>query len=400
MSKKKKEDTDFLSEILAATGGELLSEAGQVPYYVDTGNLALNFMFSNRFINGGYPGGRIIEAYGPEASGKSLLGYCFMGAIQRMDGIPVWLDCERSGNADFAERCGHANPSRCATYYPITLQQVEKKITTVVNAIRQRYPDKPIGIVWDSIGVNPTDREWEETNLPENPTAQQVKDAGGHERPGERAKAANAALRKLNPFLNEKNATLYVVNQVRSKIGVMYGNPETTSGGGEALKFYASLRFRTSSPKEFKNKKTKLPLGVNLSVKNKKNRHNVPGLQIGDIPLFFNGGINPLGGLLEALILADRVEGKTTYTVNPKYSNGETVTFKAAVCNPLDPEVLYKCPGLVDAESAEQVKAYLNEWNKAIELYSSGVAELVDANKEDDVDKEDDVSHLVGNEDE
>lgn len=393
MSRKKKDDADFLAQIVEATGGEMLSEAGQVPYYVDTGNLALNFMFSSRFVGGGYPGGRIIEAFGPEASGKSLLGYCFMGGIQRMGGIAVWLDCERSGNADFAERCGHADPTKLVTYYPITLQQVEKKVTTVVTAIRKHYPDKPIGIVWDSIGVNPTDREWEETNLPENPTATQIKEAGGAERPGERAKAANAVLRKLNPFLNENNATMYVVNQVRKKIGVIYGDPETTSGGGEALKFYASLRFRTSSPKEFQNKKTKLPLGVNMSVKNRKNRHNVPGLKIQDIPLFFSCGINPLGGLLEALILADRVEGKGTYTVNPKYSNGEVVTFKAALKNPMEPDVLFKCPALVDAKDADEVKAYLNEWEHAISLYTSGNAELVDSGKDDD-----DVDHLLGEE--
>ena len=217
MAKSKKNDKDILSEILNETGGETLREAGQVPYYVDTGNLAINYNCSGKFIGGGFPGGRIIEAFGPEASGKSFLGYCFMHSIQDMGGVAVLLDCERSSGSDFAERCGHVDPDMLVCYNPITLQQVEKKITTVVTRIRKSFPDKPIGIVWDSIGVNPTDREWNEVDLPENPTKQQIADAGGNERPGERAKISNKILRSLNPFLNNNNATLYVINQVRKK---------------------------------------------------------------------------------------------------------------------------------------------------------------------------------------
>ena len=147
--------------------------------------------------------------------------------------------------------------------------------------------------------MHPSNREWNEQVLPENPTPAQISAAGGNERPGERAKAANKVLRSLNPFLNDQNATLYVINQVRKKIGVIYGNDETTSGGGEALKFYASLRLRCGAPKSFQDKKTKLPLGVNMSVTNKKNRHFTPGIKIENVPLFFNTGINPLGGLMD-----------------------------------------------------------------------------------------------------
>ena len=232
MAKKTKNDDSFLDEILASTGGELLRNAGQVPYYVNTGNLAINYACSGKFIKGGYPGGRIIEAFGPEASGKSLLGYCFLGTIQKQDGIAVLLDCERSS-------------------------------------------------------VNPTDREWSEIELPENATKAE-RDAIGNERPGERAKFANKILRSLNPFLNDKDATLYVINQVRKKIGVIYGSDETTSGGGEALKFYASLRFRTGSPRAFQDKSTKLSLGTNMTIQNKKNRHFTPGIKIENVALFYD----------------------------------------------------------------------------------------------------------------
>lgn len=387
---KAKSDADILMEIAGETGGESLREAGMVPYFVDSGNLALNWELSGRFIPGGFPGGRIIEAMGPEASGKSLLGYCFLGSVQRMGGIAIQLDCERAAGSDFAERCGHVNPDTLLTYYPITLEQVEKKVVTVVKAIRAKFPDKPIGIVWDSIGVNPTDREWGETELPENPTAQQIKDAGGHERPGERARVANSLLRKLNPFLSENNATLYVINQIRKKIGVMFGSDETGSGGGEALKFYASIRMRCGAPKEFQDKKTKFPLGVNMSVKNKKNRHFTPGLKVTDVPLFFDTGIHPTGGLLDCLIMAGRVEGSTNYTVLEPWAGGvDKPTFKAAKSKPLDPEVLYQFPALVDADSAEVVKAYLTEWQTAMDQAADPDVQEVQANMED-------VAHLLG----
>lgn len=391
---KKNNDAEILANILSETGGETLRNAGQVPYYVDTGNLAINYSCSGKFINGGFPGGRIIEAYGPEASGKSFLGYCFMHSIQQMNGVAILLDCERSSGAEFAERCGHVDPDSLVVYDPVTLEQVEKKITIVVNKIRQVFPDKPIGIVWDSIGVNPTDREWNETELPENPTQQQIAAAGGNERPGERAKAANKVLRSLNPFLNNNNATLYVINQVRKKIGVIYGNDETTSGGGEALKFYASLRLRCGAPKSFQDKNTKLPLGVNMSVTNKKNRHFTPGVKIENVPLFFNTGINPLGGLMDALLMSERIEAssKGRYTIKPEWCGTEENTFQQAKSSPMNPEILYKNPKLIDADNEEEVRNYLKEWSDAISLTNSEGVEQISNGSED-------VSHLVGTED-
>lgn len=381
MAKSKKSEDSILDDILEATGGETLRTAGQVPYYVDTGNMAINFACSGRFINGGFPGGRIIEAFGPEASGKSFLGYCFLGAIQKKGGIAILLDCERSSGSEFAERCGHVNPDRLIVYSPVTLQQVEKQIISVVRAVRAKFPDKPIGIVWDSIGVNPTEREFSETELPDNPTQAQI-NAVGQERPGERAKFANKILRSLNPFLNDNDATLYVVNQVRKKIGVIYGNDETTSGGGEALKFYASLRFRTGAPKSFQDKNTKLNLGVNMTIANKKNRHFTPGIKVENVPLFFASGINPLGGLLDALLMAGRVEatkGAGKYRVLSPWNGGdEEAVFQQAKSAPFDAEVLMKYPAMIDASNEDEVREYLKEWSEAIALTTSDSVEQID----------------------
>lgn len=391
MAKKKNEDSE-LQDILEATGGQTLRGAGQVPYYVDTGNLAINFACSGKFVKGGFPGGRIIEAFGPEASGKSFLGYCFLGAIQKKGGIAVLLDCERSSGSEFAERCGHVNPDKLIVYSPVTLQQVERQIISVVRAVRAKFPDKPIGIVWDSIGVNPTEREFSEVELPDNPTKAQL-DAVGNERPGERAKFANKILRSLNPFLNDNDATLYVINQVRKKIGVIYGNDETTSGGGEALKFYASLRFRTGAPKSFQDKDTKLSLGVNMTIANKKNRHFTPSIKVENVPLFFDSGINPLGGLLDALLMAKRVEpskGAGKYKILAPWNAGDDeAVFQQSKSSPFNQEILLKYPALVDADGKDEVLEYLKEWSEAIALTNSDLVEQVDT--------EQDVSGLLGN---
>jgi recombination protein RecA len=389
MAKKKSENE--LQDILDATGGQTLRGAGQVPYYVDTGNLAINFACSGKFVKGGFPGGRIIEAFGPEASGKSFLGYCFLGSIQKKGGIAVLLDCERSSGSEFAERCGHVDPDKLIVYSPVTLQQVERQIISVVRAVRAKFPDKPIGIVWDSIGVNPTDREFSEVDLPDNPTKTQI-DAIGRERPGERAKFANKILRSLNPFLNDNDATLYVINQVRKKIGVIYGNDETTSGGGEALKFYASLRFRTGAPKAFQDKDTKLSLGVNMNIVNKKNRHFTPGIKVENVPLFFDSGINPLGGLLDALLMNKRVEpskGVGKYRILAPWNGGdEEAVFQQSKSSPFNQEILMKYPALVDASSSNEVSDYLKEWSDAILLTSSESIEQVDTDQ--------DLEHLIG----
>lgn len=383
MAKKKKDDSlDFFAEIAGACGGSTLDTAGTVPYFIDTGNLALNYICSGKFIPGGIPGGRITEVYGPPATSKSLIGYSCLAACQRMNGIAVLLDCERAGNADFAKNAGHVDPSRLITFEPISIPQVEAKIIAVTKKIREKYGvEVPILFVWDSIGVTPSEREWGEIDLPENPTVAQLK-AVGAERPGERARAAGDLLRKINPFMNEQNGTLFIINQTRKNIGVMYGNPNTTAGGGEALKFYASTRLETGIGKMIESK-IGLPLGVNLRFKNKKSRSFIPGISTEGVQLFFEHGINPLGGLLSVLIASGRIEayGKGRYRVKEPWADGKDVTFTATLsANQVPMEPLLEAPKLLDVDTEEEVRTYFSTFEGAIRLATGDtiVEKLVD----------------------
>ena len=402
MAKKTKED-NFFEELANSTGGGTLSEISKSGYFIDTGNLGLNFISSGQFITGGLPGGKIIEVYGPPASAKSLLGYTVLGSVQRMNGVAILLDCERAANPLFAESAGHVDTKKLVTYEPISIQEVERKIIAATKKIRQfKGRDVPILFVWDSIGVTPTEREFKETDLPEKYSKEEFKRiVGGHTQPGERAKACGDFLRKINPFLNENNATLFVINQTRQAIGVLYGSPETTAGGGNALPFYASCRLRTSahalifakSAKDKddddgkkKKKKSEIPLGVNLTFQNKKNRSFTPFIGASEIQLYFKSGINPLGGLLTTLLAAQRIEkaGKGYYKVLEPWAGGEEIKFPGAESrNDVPAEVLIKCPALVDASSAQQVQEYLTVYGAAINLSVSDTTEEKEVTNED-----------------
>ena len=388
---KKKNETNSRSSLFAMiaekTGGALFSDGGNVKYVIDTGSLALNYMCSGKFIGGGIAGGKITEIFGPESSAKSLVSYSLLGSCQRMGGIPIYLDCEFAGNAGFAEKCGHLNPKELFTYHPETYERVEKKIIASVKEIRENfYVETPILIVWDSIGVTMTERELKEIDLPENATKTAIKDAGGNEKPGERAKAAGKILRKLNPFLDANNATMVVINQTRANIGVMYGDPDVTAGGGRALKYYASCRLAFASSKQIKDEARDVVVGVNLLMKNRKNRHFPPHRATKGVQLYFDQGINPLGGMLSILIGAERIKvaGKGTYKVLEPWADGQDYTFKASMeRNDVPMELLFNCPKIVDAKDVEEVKEYMAVYNVAVDISNSNSLTEVATNEEE-----------------
>ena len=227
MAKKKNNEDDFILELAKNTGGRVLKGMGDSKYFINTGNFALNYINSGKFINGGIPTG-ITEIYGPSQSAKSLLGYTIMGRCQKQGGYVVLLDCERASNEHFAETAGHVDPNKVIVQRPDSIEKCQEKIINITKRIREaKGKDVPILFVWDSIGVTMCERECRELKLPPGYTQAQYKQiVGGKEQPGERAKAASGFLRKINPFLDEQNASLFIINQIRYKIGLLFGNPE------------------------------------------------------------------------------------------------------------------------------------------------------------------------------
>ena len=383
-----------LQKIKEATKSKSLKEAGQVPWFHDLGNFAANYICSGKFISGGLPGGKIIEVFGAEATAKSLLGYCFLGNIQKNGGYAILLDCERAGNAKFAEAAGHVDSENLIMREPEHWGEVESDVFMLVKAIREQDKDAEIGIMMDSIGVIQSKREWQISQLPANPTKAQL-DAIGPERPGERARASGDFLRRVQSFLSNERATLYIINQLRTNIGAAKWEPgDVTSGGGRALPYYASTRILMKAQKgivEEISKEIKIPLGGRLGMVNRKSRSFTPGLKTDGLKLYFDGGIDPLSGLLSTLCIARRViPGKSgNYKIKEEYSaDGKLTNFKASINrerNEMPLDVILKHPKLVDSETTEEVEEYLSRWQTA--MNTSNNANIAEEDVDGDTDR-------------
>lgn len=376
-------DLDEVFEDLAKeTGGDVLDQLDNIKFFIDTGNLSVNYSCSGRFIKGGIPGNRITEAFGPEASGKSLVGSNVLFGCQQLNGWAVILDCENATNAEFMEKVSHLNLKRVLRYAPPSLERAFRQIHVATKAIREKeeklkIPRKPIVVVFDSLTVPPCERELRENNLPMDFSVTEWKRiVGRHEQPGERAKVISAEMRKLQAMVVDQDVTVYIINQTRDKIGVMYGSPETTPGGN-SLKFYASLRLRTQAKKKIENKKLKKFSGINMQVRNVKNRSFRPFVTVDDIKLYFDQGVDPLSGLLNCLIESERVKltGKAVYSVAEAYlPDGKTeYTFRGVLAeNRVTMQTLLDCPKLVDAETSFEVQEYLDRWGGGMMATESG----------------------------
>jgi recombination protein RecA len=385
MAKKKTDATNLdalYADIAKETGGDVLEDLDNVKYCIDTGNLAINYSCSGKFIIGGVPGGRIIEAYGPEASGKSLIGSNVMYGAQRMGAWVILLDCENASNGEFMKKVSHLNLRQVIRHAPPSLERAFRTIHNVTRKIRERekalgLPRKPIVFIFDSLTVPPCERELKENNLPMDfSVADWKKIVGRQEQPGERAKVISTEMRKLQAMVSKEDVTVYLINQTRDKIGVMYGSPETTPGGN-AVKFYASLRIRTAAKKKIEHSKLEKFAGINMQVKNIKNRMFRPFVIADDVKLYFEEGIDPISGLLNCLLEGERVKMRSggNYEVAPDYLPDGRVEYKFKTSkaeNRVPVQVLLDCPKLVDAQDSSEVQAYLDAWGGGLMATESG----------------------------
>jgi recombination protein RecA len=384
---------DLFKEIASETGGDTLDDIDSINYFVDTGSLALNYICSGKFIDGGIPGGKLTEIYGPSSSAKSLFGNNILFGCQKMGGIPVLLDCENSANKEFIMKASHCDLNKVLRYTPQSLEEVFSKMYSVIEKIRKKDSERPIVIVYDSIGVSPSARELREVDLPENyDKATYKRIVGGNEQPGERAKICSRELRKLNSVMEKTGATVIILNQTREKIGIMFGNPETTAGGGNALPFYASCRIRPQTQKKIEKKitakKNKI-LGVNIKLRNVKNKTHKPFVESEGVQLLFDKGINPLSGLLTCLLESERLEAKGAgnFIIKDEYlgEDKEDNKFKASLeKNEMPLDVVLNHPLLINATSREQAENYLAPYMDAINFEISGDVMEVETSDDDD----------------
>jgi recombination protein RecA len=383
MKKSKEEkmaevETDFFKSFSKDVGGDLLSEIDKSRGYIDTGNLAVNYILSGRFVGGGFATGSMHQVAGQSATGKSLLGTNFLKGCQKFGGIAIFHDAERAISKDFAIKASKVDPEKLIVTEADTLESSFNKIHKVIRQARDvaKIPiERPLCIVYDSLAVSPSEREFIQTSLDmETISDTALRTAkSGPEKPGERAKICAGELRKLMPVVKDKNVCLLFVNQLRKKIGVVFGSNTYLAGGGESIQYYVSSSLMMYSSKQLKNKDGKT-IGMNVKLKNNKSRFTSPYQEASNVRLDFNHGIDAFGGLLQILIEAGRIEktSKGNYKVREPWCNGKEIKFtSSSVRNDVPYTMLLECPSVVDAETPEQIQYYIDVYGEVGDYVNS-----------------------------
>ena len=237
---------------------------------VPTGCLSLDLALGV----GGVPRGRIIEIFGPEASGKTTLAQHIIAEVQKLGGIAAFIDAEHALDPDYAQKIG-VNIKELLISQPDTGEQALEILETLV---RSSAIDV---VVVDSVAALVPKKE--------------IEGDMGDAQMGSQARLMSQALRKLTGVVSKSNTIVIFINQIRMKIGVFFGNPETTTGG-TALKFYSSVRVEVRRAAQIKQG-DKI-IGNRVKCKIVKNKVSAP-FRTCEFDIMYNEGISISGDLLD-----------------------------------------------------------------------------------------------------
>jgi len=230
-----------------------------VKRWISTGSSLLDYIVSNRR-DGGLPEGRIVEIFGPPSIGKSHIALQICKSTQRLGGIVVYIDTENGTSVENLRLLG-VNVNKGFVYVDThcTEEVFEVAEKTIMKA-KAMAKNVPITIIWDSVAAS-------------SPKAELLGEYD-KETVGLQARAISKGMRKITGIIGDQSVLFVILNQIRSKIGVMHGDP-TTTPGGMAIPFHASVRIKLSSGMTIKNKEDEV-VGINVIAKTIKNKVAAP----------------------------------------------------------------------------------------------------------------------------